>query len=137
LILEEKKMSLPSILAIARERNVELSTLSHRERELVLVEAMRRDMRPAVELLESVALKARETGSARWDEDPNSEIGKMLIRIHAGTTLRRLASEHFCHGLPLTFYNCCRGTVGEEPDKEEQTKEQIQSQDGTIAYADC
>lgn len=139
-------MSLPSIPDIAAERKYNLQRLTHAQREEVLVEAMRRDMPLAITLLHKKAHEAQEgSGSADWLEDPNSEIGRQLIRLHASDSLRPLASKHFCHGQQLTFINCCGGIVGTPPKNDDEDDEnldalhdrQIQSQVGPIAYADC
>jgi hypothetical protein len=130
-------MSLPSISAVAEELGVNLDgAISVEEQERILVEAMRRDLKPALDLLHRKAHEAQGNGgSADWLEDPGSEIGKMLTRIHAGGTLRGLASKHFCHGLELSFFNCCKGVVGTPP--AEPMLVQIQCQAGPTAYSDC
>jgi hypothetical protein len=131
-------MSLPSLAYLTAR--VDLTSLSPQEHEKILVEAMRRDLGPALELLHKKAHEAKQNGVlgyATWEEDPNSEIGKMLIRIHAGDVLRRLASKYFCHDMELTFYNCCGGRVGKPPKEEEQTIYQILVQNGTLGSADC
>ena len=99
-----------------------------------LLAAVKEDCSDAVEYMHR---KAHEDGSEAgdWLEDPNSTIGKQLIRLHASDALRPLASKHFCHGKPLTFVNCCKGKVGEPP--EDLLELQIQTQAGPIAYADC
>ena len=127
-------MSLPSISAIAQEKGFDLNTLLATQREELLVEAMRRDLPLAVDLLHR---KAHEDGESagEWLEDPNSIIGKQLIRLHASDALRPLASKYFCHGKQLTFVNCCKGKVGEPP--EDLLDLQIKTQAGPIAYADC
>ena len=134
-------MSLPSITAIAEKHGIALADASDEQREAVLVEAMRRDMPDAVALLERASEEADTNGGeADWLEDPNSRIGKQLIRIHAGDALRSLASKHFCGGKPLTFFNCCGGKVGVGGHKRtlgELMNLQIQMQDGTLARADC
>lgn len=129
-------MSLPSINAVALEFGINLKSPTLAEQEEVLVEAMRRDLGPALQLLHRKAHEAKDVGgSAEWLEDPASEIGKQLTRIHAGDVLRSLASKHFCHGLPLSFFNCCKGVVGILP--LEPMLVQIQCQAGPIAYSDC
>ena len=129
-------MSLPSIPVIAQERGLNLENLSEEDQEELLVEAMRRDLPLAVELLHT---KSHEGGgnevSVDWLEDPNSEIGKQLTRLHASDALRPLASKHFCHGKELTFLNCCKGVVGKRPAN--LFLMQIQCQAGPIAYSDC
>lgn len=131
-------MSLPSIPAIIKQLGItDIDAANPEQRESVLVEAMRIDLKPALELLHRKAHEAKMsiTGQADWIEDPNSPIGKMLIRIHAGDALRALASKHFCHGLNLSFFNCCKGVVGNAPT--DPVLMQIHCQDGTIATPDC
>lgn len=129
-------MSLPSIPAVAREKGFALNALSSGQREELLVEAMRRDLPLAVALLHR---KSHETDDGKkggdWLEDPNSVIGKQLIRLHASDALRPLASKHFCHGKQLSFVNCCKGKVGDPP--ADLLDLQIKTQVGPIAYADC
>jgi len=130
----EVPMSLPSIPAIAIEKNLTLTELSTDQCEEILTEAMRRDLPLAVELLHQ---KSHEVGedAGQWLADPNSDIGKQLTRLHASDALRPLASKHFCHGKHLTFVNCCKGKVGEPPSNILEL--QIRAQAGPIAYADC
>ncbi len=130
-------MSLPSITSIANDMGINLDRPTTPEQnEALLVEAMRRDLGPALELLHKKAHEARSRGgSADWQEDPKSPIGKMLTRIHAGDVLRGLASKHFCHGMRLSFFNCCKGIVGTQPD--DPMRIQIQCQAGPIAFSDC
>lgn len=133
-------MSLPSIQGIAKDFGVDLETCTAADRERILVEAMRRDMPLAVSLLHAKAHEADgKGGCADWIEDPNSAIGKQLIRLHASDALRPLAQKYFCHGKRLMFVNCCKGKVGEPPkDEEEDLLDlQIRTQVGPIAYADC
>lgn len=129
-------MSLPSIVSVAHELGIDLtSEITPENQERVLVEAMRRDLKPALDLLHRKSHEAEESGSADWQEDPSSPIGKMLTRIHAGDTLRALASKHFCHGKQLSFFNCCKGVVGTPP--VQPMLIQIQCQAGPVAYSDC
>ena len=126
-------MSLPSIPQIASEMGFNLDAISIEDQEVLLVEAMRRDLPLAVSHLHQMS--HADSDSADWLEDPNSVIGKQLIRLHASDALRPLASKHFCHGKPLTFVNCCAGVVGKPPGN--LLLMQIRTQAGPIAYADC
>ena len=129
-------MSLPSIKLVAKELGINLDSPNVEQQERVLVEAMRKDLKLALDLLHRKAHEAKVNGGhADWLEDPASEIGKMLSRIHSGDVLRPLASKHFCHGLQLSFFNCCSGVVGTPPI--EPMLRQIQCQAGPIALADC
>ena len=130
-------MSLPSIKTVAEKLGIDLDgRVTVEQQEQVLVEAMRIDLKPALDMLHRKAHEAQANGgSAEWIEDPASEIGKQLTRIHAGDTLRDIASRHFCHGLQLSFFNCCKGVVGTPPS--EPMLVQIHCQNGRIAHADC
>lgn len=134
-------MSLPSIPAVAQEMNINLAVATADDREKVLVGAMKRDLPLAVEFLHQQAHRADDNGGiAEWLQDPNSPIGKQLIRLHASDALRPLASKHFCHGKKLIFLNCCGGKVipdDAEAKLEDLVREQIEHQAGPTAYADC
>lgn len=133
-------MSLPSLSVIIDERKLG-ANLSGEELESVLAEAMRRDLPLGVAYLHKMAHRAIDTKRAEFgNEDPNSALGKQLIRICAGTVLRSVAEKHFCHGLTLAFLNCCGPIVGPEkemPDKKTLMRRQVHMQDGTLAHADC
>lgn len=131
-------MSLPSITVVAQEKGIDLNgPVDAFSQRMILVEAMRRDLKPALDLLHAKAHEAEKSpeGRAHWIEDPASPIGKMLTRIHAGGVLKALAEEAFCHGQPLHFFNCCKGVVGKAP--EDPMLIQIHCQAGPIAHADC
>ncbi|MDB5238752.1 MAG: hypothetical protein JWO00_87 [Candidatus Parcubacteria bacterium] len=129
-------MSLPSISAVAQRLGINLTAPTPEEQEQVLVGSMCVDLKLGLDLLHRKSHEAKENGGrADWQEDPSSDIGKQLTRIHAGNELRRLASKHFCHGLELSFFNCCKGIVG-TPDANPMLV-QIQCQAGPIAFADC
>jgi hypothetical protein len=131
-------MSLPSVLEISREQNLNVDNASDDQLETVLVEAMRRDLPLAVAVLENNSAWADEHGSSDWMEDPNSAVGKQLTRIHASDALRPLAAKHFCAGQELSFLNCCNGTVGgKKKSLAELMRLQVQMQNGTLATPDC
>ena len=133
-------MSFPSVAAIAAERGLSLEALSAQDAESVLIAAVRRDCPEAVSYLHDRAHEAEKQGDAvLWSEDPNSKLGKQLIRIHASDAVRPLVEKHVCHGKQLTFVNCCSGTVGapKPKDEKELILLQIKTQAGPIAYADC
>lgn len=134
-------MSLPSIARVIEEHHLDAGALSSEQLESVIAEAMRRDLPLGVEYLYGLAHEARDKRSAAFgNEDPNSALGKQLIRICAGTVLRDVAEKHFCHGMKLSFLNCCGPVVAPEkdmPDKKTLMLRQLHMQDGTIAHADC
>ncbi len=132
-------MSFPSIKAVAAEQGVALAALSGPKAASILLEAVRRDCPEAVAYLHTRAHEAQESGKpVIWSEDPNSKLGKQLIRIHASDAVRPLIKHHVCHGAQLTFVNCCSGQVGGTRLSDAELRIfQIQSQAGPIAYADC
>ncbi|MBP9711365.1 MAG: hypothetical protein KBD50_03870 [Candidatus Pacebacteria bacterium] len=133
-------MSFPSVAAVAAERDYDLNALTQDQAAEVLTEAVRRDCPEAVAYLHHLShLAQRSEGEGvPWNEDPNSVLGKQLIRIHASDAVRPLVEKHFCHGERLTFVNCCGGKVGgQKPKDEDLLILQIHSQAGPIAYADC
>jgi hypothetical protein len=134
-------MSFPSVSDVAKERGFEPEALTGAIAEEVLLEAVRRDCPEAVKYLHGLAHVAKESsaGEVNWLQDPNSKLGKQLIRIHASDAVRPLVERHICHGMQLTFLNCCGGRVGtpKPKDDEELIRLQIQMQAGPVAYADC
>jgi len=104
-----------------------------------LLAAVRHDCPEAVEYLHQKAHTARSSGvPVWWSENPNSPLGKQLIRIHASDAVRPLVEQHVCHGERLQFVNCCSGQVGgKKKEPEELIKLQIECQVGPLAYADC
>lgn len=106
---------------------------------VALLAAVREDCPEAVDYLHRKAHEAKEIGRpVQWTEDPNSKLGKQLIRIHASDAVRPLVQEHVCHGLNLTFVNCCGGIVGgDKKNQLELVDFQIACQAGPVAYADC
>lgn len=132
-------MSFPSIMRLAAERNLDLTTIAPTEAKSLLLAAVKIDCKEAVDYLHQLAHEAmKNPEGVSWLEDPNSKLGKQLIRIHASDAVRPLVEQHVCHGQTLTFYNCCGGKVGgRKPDEDERTIMQLQSQGGPIAFADC
>jgi hypothetical protein len=129
-------MSLPSLEGILARAGMPATDMTRAAREQAILEAMRLDMAPALELLHQKAHEAdRNAGSAEILEDPNSPLGKQLTRICAGTILREIAEREITHGKPLTFLNCCRVFIGRAPD--DLALAQIESQAGPVAFADC
>lgn len=104
-----------------------------------LLEAVKKDCPEALDFLHRKAHEAQDAGKPiLWTEDPNSKLGKQLIRIHASDAVRPLVQEHVCHGLELMFVNCCNGQVGgTKKDPNELVRFQIECQAGPLAYADC
>src|ERR1700674_4960800 len=122
-------MSFPSVAAIAAERGLSLEVLSAQDAEDVLIAAVRRDCPEAVAYLHDRAHEADEQeGAVLWTENPNSKLGKQLIRIHASDAVRPLVEKHVCHGKQLMFLNCCGGQVGKPKPKDEEELIRLQIQ---------
>jgi hypothetical protein len=131
-------MSFPSVGRVAEEFGFDLNALSSEEGAAVLLESVKRDCPEAMAFLRAKVREADESGgSLMWTENPNSLLGKQLIRIHASDAVRPLVEKYVCDGKPLAFLNCCGGVVGPKPPKQELVRLQIQMQAGPIAHADC
>ncbi len=104
-----------------------------------LLAAVTEDCPLAIEYLRQRAREANELGEPiQWVENPNSDLGKQLIRIHASDAVRPLVQNNICGGLNLTFVNCCGGIVGgEKKNQLELISLQIDFQAGPTAYAGC
>lgn len=133
-------MSYPSIVAVARERGLDLTTASEAECGKALLEAFERDLPLGMACLRSLAETVNRTDEVLLrTEDPSSPLGKQLIRLVGTDVARELVEERF--GVALGFYNCCSVKVG--PKKKGRNglklsrREQIKLQNGDIARADC
>lgn len=104
-----------------------------------LLAAVREDCPEAIAFLHRKAHEVKDSGKpVPWSEDPNSKLGKQLIRIHASDAVRPLIQDKVCHGEELAFVNCCSGVVGgKKKTIEELLQLQIECQAGPTAYADC
>jgi hypothetical protein len=133
-VLLEKSMSLPSLTRLTAEARCHLDQLSEEQLGRFMLGAIRSDLPLACEFLH----KLSHGDGTISPQDPNSLLGKQLIRICGGDVLRSLAEEHLCHGKKITFYNCCGIAVREEkPTRLEMLRTQFACQVGPIAYADC
>ena len=130
-------MSYPSIKKILEEKGVDINSTSENELKEHLWDALRTDLKLGVDYLMNIAEEVRSTGKkVLKPEDPNSELGKKLIRLLGTDVARDIMEEKT--GIAFGFYNCC-GVVGaiDREQLELTAKEQIMLQDGTIASADC
>jgi len=130
-------MSYPSIAAVLEERHVDLDTAPHAELEGVLLEAFRRNLPNGMSYLKTAAAWVKETGQRLLGpEDPNSPLGKQLIRLLGTDIARGIVEREF--GVAFGLYNCC-GVVA-APTHEAlamSMREQILLQNGVLASADC
>lgn len=125
-------MSLPSLLHTTQ--GVDLDQLSEKELDDMVFAAMKTDLPLACDYLHQLSHRGNEPVF----EDPNSELGKQLIRICASDSMRPLAEARLTHGKQITFFNCCGIQLGEKkPSKRAVTLTQIRAQAGPLAYADC
>ena len=130
-------MSYPSIAAVLKERHVDLDTANNGELEGVLREAFRRNLPNGMSYLETLAAQIKQTGQRLLQpEDPNSLVGKQLIRLLGTDVARGIVEREL--GVAFGLYNCC-GVVA-APTKEAlamNMREQIFLQNGVLASADC
>lgn len=127
-------MSYPSIKQVLV--NVKLEDSSQEELNEMLFSAFQKDLPEGVSYLLDLAEEVKSGKRMLKIEDPNSKLGKQLIRL-IGTDVARGIMEQRT-GIALGLYNCC-GVVGAKSKEQlDMTPlEQIQLQDGTLADADC
>lgn len=139
-------MSFPSVAAIAAQMNVDLAQLVPGNEadevlgERILATAIQRDLPLAWNYLHGVAHRADQEGKTiRFAEDPNSPLGKQIIRLAASNAAKEVVTKHCLHGRPWVFINCCGGLVPKDGDPMPKISmvDQIHHQDGTHARADC
>lgn len=130
-------MSYPSITAVLEERHVDLESANNVQLEAVLLEAFRRNLPEGMSYLRQVATRVKRSGARLLQpEDPNSTVGKQLIRLLGTDVARDIVQREF--GIAFGLYNCC-GVVA-APTKEAlamSMREQIMLQNGVLASADC
>lgn len=127
-------MSLPSLDRMLAQAGVDPRFLTEKKLEEFTLAAMKKDLPLACDFLHTLS---HGDGTVS-PQDPNSDLGKQLIRICAGDVLRELAERHICHGKTITFYNCCAPATGDhKPPRREMLLTQLQCQAGPVAYADC
>lgn len=130
-------MSYPSINEIMKRRGINPETASETDLKGALWEAFETNLPLGVAYLRNVAAKVKEGGKRILQpEDPNSPLGKQLIRLVGTDVARNICQAEL--GVSLALYNCC-GVVGapSEMDLAMTVQEQIALQDGTLATADC
>ncbi len=124
-------MSYPSI------RNIDPDALTERERENALLAAFREDLPLGMTAIESDVREVKQSRIRKLvPEDPNSPLGKQIIRLLGTDVARGILERH--HGVAFGLYNCCGRVVA--PDRESlamSTTEQIKLQNGVLASADC
>ena len=130
-------MSYPSVVAVLNERGVTLETATDAEIRNVLLEAFGRDLGLGMSYLKRAAQKVKSTGERYLEaEDPNSPVGKQLIRLLGADIARSVVEEHF--GVAFGLYNCCGVTAAPTRDGLQMTvREQVLLQNGVLASADC
>lgn len=134
-------MSFPSVVAVAKQRGVDLTSLTDESvARDILAEAIRLDCGDAVRYLHERVHEADAAGTeVVFSEDPNSQLGKQLMRLFAADAVRSVVREKYLHGREIVFYNCCGGILSPRgtPAPIASALTQIHFQDGQIAYADC
>lgn len=106
-------MSLLSVKQVVESFGLTVSeTMSQEDLENILVEMMRRDFGPATKFLHQKSHECEGGELVEWSQDPNSDMGKMLIILFSSETLKEIISKHFCHEQELSFTPPCSGTVG-------------------------
>ena len=124
-------MSYPSI------KHVDPDMLTEREREQALLAAFRIDLPLGVTAIENDAREVKQNGVRRLIvEDPNSPLGKQIIRLLGTDVARGVLERHY--EVVFGLYNCCARVVAVNRESLAMTTtEQINLQNGILASADC
>ena len=101
-------MSYPSI------KNVDPNTLTEQEREKALFAAFHADLPLGMAAIELDVTEVKSNGNRKLvPEDPNSPLGKQIIRLLGTDVARGILERH--HGVAFGLYNCCGRVVAPEP----------------------
>lgn len=130
-------MSYPSLASITEKKAVNLEEADQEEIDLVFIEAFKKDLNKGYEYLKDLAEQAREEGGRVLKiEDPNSSLGKQLIRLLGTDVARNILSRHL--GVAFGLYNCCSPVAAPSEDELNlSAAEQAKLQNGDMASADC
>lgn len=130
-------MSYPSIGRIADDKGVDLQSADQPQIDSVFLEAFREDLDKGFTYLENLVSEVREkSGRILKVEDPNSELGKQLIRLLGTDVARDILSRHF--EVEFGLYNCCAPVCAPSADLLNMSPdEQLKLQNGALASADC
>src|SRR5258708_5623297 len=124
-------MSYPSI------KHINPATLTGDQQEEALWRAFQTDLPLGMAVVTADAQEVKLTGKRKLTpEDPNSPLGKQLIRL-LGTDIARGILEKRL-GVAFALYNCCGRVVAvDKTALQLSMAEQIMLQNGTLATADC
>lgn len=130
-------MSYPSIASIVHEMGLSLESANPEELKEALWRALSTDLSTGITYLQTVATECLTQGVRLLKvEDPNSVLGKQLIRLLGTDVARQLCSERL--GVAFGFYNCCSPVIAPAANMLNLSiLEQVQLQNGDLAHADC
>ncbi len=130
-------MSYPSIVAILKEKGVTLEQVSESQARGLLWQAFQRDLSLGIAKLKELAEEALGHNKRMVHvEDPNSPLGKQLVRLLGADVARSICSEQM--DVAFALGNCCVAVVAPKSDLLQLTAiEQIEFQNGVKASADC
>lgn len=130
-------MSYPSIASILKGMELSPNSASPDQLKEALWQALSTDLSAGMNYLQTAATECLAKGERILKvEDPNSALGKQLIRLLGTDVARELCSERL--GVAFGFYNCCSPVIVPTADMLNLSiREQIQLQNGDLAHADC
>lgn len=109
-------MSYPSLPQYIEALGLDAETASDTELQPAFVAAFRTDLPKGFHYLEEMAAEVRATGQRiRWDENPNSELGREICRL-VGTDEARAICEREL-GVAFGLYNCCSPVAAPSKEK--------------------
>lgn len=130
-------MSYPSVKQVLEVSGITAETADPEQLRIALWQTFTVDLPQAVNHLIGLAKKVKESGKRVLDiQDPNSTLGKQLIRLLSADIARKICEEEL--GIALGLYNCCGIVAATEQSELNMTVlEQINLQNGVLASADC
>jgi hypothetical protein len=130
-------MSYPAVSHVVSSLGIDLDTADDTTLASALWQAFEIDLPLGVAYLQRQAQVVLRAGQRLLTiEDPNSPLGKQLIRL-VGCDISRAVCEQRL-GVAMGIYNCCSPVLAPTKAALAMTSlEQIRLQDGTLASADC
>lgn len=131
-------MSYPSIKDVLAARNIVLEDADDETLANAIYEALRRDLSNGVDYLTGMVKNLAGIKEKRILRvlDPNSPLGKQIIRLVGSDIARNILEQKLC--VSFALYNCCAPVAAyRREDLAISYREQIELQNGFLASADC
>ncbi len=130
-------MSYPSIVSVLANQGIVPEVASDLELGNALFGAFEQDLALGTTHLRELADRVTNGEERILDiQDPNSPLGKQLIRLVGTDVAREICEGKF--GVAFGMYNCCSIVVAPTRARLNMSRrEQVMLQNGKLAHADC